>query len=252
MRAIISSLLLLTAFATSSQASELQIICPPLTRDGINDLALSFEKETGTKVHVRSDVMGKIIADIDAGMPAPDVVLLPPDLMETLQKSNGTVSNTRTVLGRIEIALAVRTGAPHPDISTVEKLRTVLGDKVLAYTQPGPPRNSMEAGIIDGLMHRPIFSTVRTITIATGSGISALAKGDGEFAMQVIPEINAQKGVELVGPLPPELDAHIDTQVAVSSRSANQTDAMAFIRYITRPDAAKTWVKYGLDWAASK
>jgi ABC-type molybdate transport system substrate-binding protein len=65
--------------------------------------------------------------------------------------------------------------------------------------------------------------------------------------MQVIPEINAKAGIELVGPLPAELGAHIDTEVAVSSRSADPAGAAAFIRYITRPDAAGIWKKYGLD-----
>jgi molybdate transport system substrate-binding protein len=246
-RAFYAFLLLSAVLATRSEAAELQIVCPPLVHDGMTSLAAAYTKGTGTAVNVRSDVMGKIMSDIGTGTPAPDVVLLPPDLMDTLQKGDGLAPRTRVAVGRVEIALAVRPGTPHPDISTVEKLRAALGTKVLAYTQPGPPRNSMEAGIIDGLMHRPTFSGVKTVTVATASGVSALAKGDSDFAMQVIPEINAQAGIELVGPLPPELGAHIDTEVAVSSRSADPAAAAAFIRYITRPDAAGIWKKYGLD-----
>jgi ABC-type molybdate transport system substrate-binding protein len=118
---------------------------------------------------------------------------------------------------------------------------------MLSYTQPGPPRNSMEAGIIDKILHRPDFAGVHTMTVTTGSGVSALAKGDSDLALQVIPEITAMPGIEVAGPLPPELGAHIDTEIAVSARSANSANAEAFIRYITRPEVAATWKQFGLD-----
>jgi molybdate transport system substrate-binding protein len=240
--------LLFSAFAVPSNATELQVVCPPLVRDGMTELAASYTKETGMVVNVRSDVMGKIMGDIDSGNPPPDAVLLPPNLMDTLVKNNGVEFGTRVAVGRVEIALAVPTGALHPDISTVEKLRSVLlNAKSVVYTQPGPPRNSMEAGIIDAMLHRPEFTGIRTITIATGSGVSALAKGAGDFALQVIPEINAQAGIELVDALPRELGAHIDTEIAVSVRSTDTSNARAFVRYITRPEAAATWIRFGLE-----
>jgi len=85
------------------------------------------------------------------------------------------------------------------------------------------------------------------MTVTTGSGVSALAKGDSDLALQVIPEITAMPGIELVGPLPPELGAHIDTEIGVSARSADPANAAAFIRYITQPEAAVVWRRYGLD-----
>jgi molybdate transport system substrate-binding protein len=231
-----------------AEAAELQVICPPLVREGMTELAAAYTKQTGIAVAVRSDVMGKIMGDIEGGTPAADVALLPPELMDALVKNNGVKPGTRVPVGRVEIGLAVPAGAPHPDISTVAKLRAVLlAAKTLAYTQPGPPRNSMEAGIIDRMLHRPDFSGVHTMTVTTGSGVSALAKGDSDLALQVVPEITAMRGIELVGPLPPELGAHIDTEIAVSARSTDAANAAAFIRYITRPEAAAVWKKFGLD-----
>ena len=248
MRSTYVFLLLSVVLATPAGASELQVVCPPLVRDGISDLAADYTKQTGIAIVIRADVMGKIMGDIETGTPNTDVVLLPPDLMDALVKNNGVRPGSRAALGRVEIALAVRSGAPHPDISTVEKLRAVLlGAKTISYTQPGPPRNSMEAGIIDRMLHRPEFSGVHTMTVTTGSGISALAKGDSDLALQVIPEITAQPGTEVVGPLPSELAAHIDTEVAMSARSTDAANAAAFIRYITRPEAAGVWKKFGLD-----
>jgi len=241
-------MLLSAVLIAPAGAAELQVVCPPLVRDGMKELAGAYTQQTGMAVAIRSDVMGKIMGDIETGTPAADVVLLPPDLMDALVKNNGVKSGTRVPVGRVEIALAVRPGAPHPDISTVGKLRAVLLDaKTLAYTQPGPPRNSMEAGIIDRILHRPDFAGVHTMTVTTGSGVSALAKGDSDLAMQVVPEITAMPGIELVGPLPPELGAHIDTEIAVSDRSSDPANASAFFRYITQPEAAAVWKKFGLD-----
>lgn len=192
--------------------------------------------------------MGKILYDIETGTPAADVVFLPPTLMKVLVANGGVKPGTRMPLGRVEIGLAVRSGAPHPDISTVEKFRTaLLGAKAVAYTQPGPPRNSMEAGIIDRMLHRPEFMGIHTMTVTTGSGISALAKGDSDLALQVVPEINATAGTELVGPLPSELEAHIDGEIAISARSTDPENAAAFIQYITQAEATKLWNKFGLN-----
>ena len=241
-------LVLYAVFVVPAGAAELRIVCPPLVQDGMKELAAAYTQQTGTVVTVRSSVMGKIMDDIETGVPAPDVVLLPPDLMDTVSNNNGVKPGTRVPVGRSEIALAVRTGAPHPDISTVEKLRAVLlGANTVACTQPGPPRNSMEAGIIDRMLHRPTFAGVHTMTVKTGSGVSALAKGDSDLALQVVSAIIATPGIELVGPLPPELEAHIDTEIAISARSPDPASAAAFIRFTTRPEAAEVWKKFGLD-----
>ena len=219
----------------------MQIICPPMVREGITQLAASFTKQTGIPVTVKVSPMGKIVEDIKAG-PA-DIVLLPTGLMETLAKDGGV--GTPEKLGRMEIALAVRPGAPHPDISTVDKLAAALRSaKTVAYTQPGPPRFSMEAGMIDQILHRPEFSGVQLMTTTTRSGVDALATGDADMAVQATSAFLSRKDVELVGSLPPELAAHIDFEVAVSRDAADTKAASDFVRYVTRPEAA--WSKFGL------
>ena len=251
MRHVYFSALMFTALLTSmiqGATAEIRVLSPPLVEAALEDLASAYTKETGTTVTLKSDVMGRIMNTIQTDTPAADVILLPVNLMDSLEKDGGVKPGTRVALARVEIGLAVRAGAPHPDISTVGKLRAVLlGARAVLHTQPGPPRNSMEAGIIDVLLKRPEFVGVHAVPVANGSGVTALARGDGDMAMQVIPAILTGKGIESAGPLPAELGAHIDTATAVSARSAYPADALAFIRYITRPEATAVWKAKGVD-----
>ena len=250
MRPALYAALLVVSLVRTAQAAELQVLTPPLIYAGLSKLATAYTRQTGITVTVKSDVMGKIVGDIKTGVPAADVIALPTDLMDVLDKDGGIKAGSKTSLGRVEIALAVRAGAPHPNITTVEKLRAALQSaKAVIYSQPGPPRNSMEASIIDSLLKRPEFAQVHAsmVPMANGSGVAALARGEGDMAMQVIPEILSVKEIELVGPLPPELGAHIDTATAISARSADAEDALAFIRYITSAEATSIWKAEGVS-----
>jgi molybdate transport system substrate-binding protein len=106
---------------------------------------------------------------------------------------------------------------------------------------------SMEAGIIDRLLKRPEFAGVNAVLSTKGEGGQALAHGQGDMALQLICEIYPYPAISLVGPLPAELNAHIDNAAAVTSRAANPKEALAFIQFITRPEANAVWKAKGLD-----
>lgn len=244
---------LMVAQAQTSE-TEIHVLSPGFVYNaGLVDLAAAYTKETGVKVTLKYEGMGQILNDIKTGTPAPDVVVLPMepfDLMGTLalgkNGDGGIKEGTFTPLGRMEIGLAVKAGAPHPDISTVEKLAAVLRSaKQLMYSDPS--KGSMEAGIIDRLLKQPQFAGVHSVISTRGEGGQALARGEGDMALQLICEIYPHPEISLVGPLPPELNAHMDGAVAVSARSTHAAAAEAFIRYITRPEAAAVWKAKGLD-----
>ncbi len=243
---------LLAAFivpATQASAAEILVLSPGFVYNaGLLDLAAAYTKETGIKVTVKLENMGKIANDIETATPPADVVVMPMepfDLMGTLALAKGINEGTFTPLGRVEIGVAVKAGAPHPNISTVEKLAAVLrGAKAVMYSDPAS--GSMEGGIIDRLLKRPEFSGVHGV-ISKGEGGQALARGEGDMALQLVCEIYPHPEISLVSPLPSELNAHMDGAVAVLARSADPADAEAFIRYITRPEATATWKAKGLD-----
>ena len=227
--------------------ADIRVITPGVVfSSGLPDIAAEFTKATRQQVGIVVVGMGTIVEEITKRTPAPDVIVLPLQLMTTLSLDGGVMAGTFTPLGRNRMGLAVRAGAPKPDISTVEKLATVLkGAK--AVMRSNPVSRTMVALLIDDLLKRPEFAGVNAPPSTKGEGGQALARGEGDMAIQTISQILPYKEIELVGPLPPELGAWIDTAVAVSARAAHADQARALIRYLLRPESNKVWKPRGLE-----
>jgi molybdate transport system substrate-binding protein len=230
-----------------AQAAEITVLAPGFVKfAGIDDLAAAYTKETGVKVMVKSTGMGAMMNMIKTGTPAADVVMLPKNLMDQLQGESGIVPGSRKALGRVEIVLIVPAGAAHPDISTTAKLSAALKSvRHVAYSSPWKDEKSAQAMIIHDILARPGFVGVHEALIMNGNGVKGIKDG-ADMALQLVCETR-DPAVSVVGPLPAELNAHLDGDVAVSSRTADAKAAAAFVAYITRPAATPVWKANGLD-----
>src|ERR1700744_5771199 len=229
----------LLASTALAQPAEINVFTPGVVyNSGLQDLAAAYTKETGIKVTVKSEGMSQLVNDVKKGTPIADIVVAPVSFMDGLQAEGSVVPGTATDIGRVYIGLAVKKGAAHPDISTPQKLGAALkaGGTVM-YSNPAG--GSMEARIIDDMLHQyPYFPGVKTrISI----------KGEGGVALQLICEVLNHPELELVGTVPEELHAYIDTSVAVSTRSTQADAAKAFIAYMLRPDHNSIWKSKGLE-----
>jgi molybdate transport system substrate-binding protein len=233
--------------ATSVSAAELTVLAPGFVKNaGIDDLAASYTRETGVHVTVNSVGMGAMMNTITSGAPAADIVMLPQNLMDQLQASNGIVAGSRKPLGRVQIVMIVPAGAAHPDISTPEKLAAALhAARHVAYSSPWKDEKSAQAMIIHDILQRPEYAGTHEVLVINGNGVTGIKQG-AEMALQLECETR-DPAVSVVGPLPPELHAWLDGDVAVSSRSADPKAAAAFLAYITRPAAAPVWQAKGLE-----
>jgi len=241
---IIACACALTLLASAAQA-DIRIVSPGFVyNSALKDLAEDFTKQTGIRVDVVEDGMNVIVGHIKTATPIADVVALPADLMNTLYLDGGIVSGSYTPLGRDELGLAVKKGVAHPDISTVEKLAAVLKTGTVMVNDP--KGGTMQAVIIDTILKKPEFAGVKAVPVSKSEGAGALARGEGEMAIQLVPEILNKPQIELVAPLPVELGGHMDAILAVSARSTSQKDALAFVKFLTRPDARAEWQAKGL------
>jgi len=229
-------------------SADIRVMAPGVVYNaGVRELAAAYSKETGKKVAVTSVGMGRIVEAVKTANPPPDVIMLPFELMSTLDLDGGIVPGSYQPLGRSEMGLAVPAGVPHPDISTVEKLVAVLrGAK--AVMRSNPAGGSMVAKVIeDRVIKQPEFAGVYSPVSRRGEGGQALVRGEGDMAIQAICEILPYKQIELVGPLPRELAAWIDMSTAVSARATHHDDAQAFIKYLLRPESNAIWKAKGLE-----
>jgi len=245
MRLLLSAALL-AALTASANAAEIRVLSPGFVyNSALKDLAADFTKKTGVNVIVSEGGMNVIVDQIKTATPAADVIALPADLMNTLYLDGGILAGSYTPLGRDELALAVKKGAPHPDISTVDKLAVVL--KSAQAVEVNDPRGgTMQAVIIDSILKRPEFAGAHVVPVAKGEGAGALAGGEGDMAIQLVPEILNKPPIDLVAPLPVELGGHMDAILAVSSRTADPKNALAFVRFLTRPEARAAWTAKGM------
>jgi molybdate transport system substrate-binding protein len=227
--------------------ADIRVLTPGVVfASGMPDLAAAFTRETGKKVGINVVGMGTIVEEMTKKTPPPDVIVLPFQLMTTLSLDGGVVPGTFTPLGRTRMGLAVRAGAPHPDISTVEKLAVAL-KSAKAVMRSNPATRTMVALLIDDVLKRPEFAGVNAPASSKGEGGQALAAGEGDMAIQTISQILPYKEIELVGPLPAELGAWIDSGIAVSTRTTRRDDARAFMQYLLRPESNKVWKPKGLE-----
>ncbi len=229
-------------------AADIRVMVPGVVYNaGLLDLAAAYTKETGKKVAVTLVGMGGIVNAVKTANPPADVITLPFELMSTLSLDGGVVPGSFAPLGRSEMGLAVRAGASHPDISTVDKLAAALRS-AKTVMRSNPAGGSMVARVIeDKVIKRPEFTGVNSSVSTQGEGGQALARGEGDMAIQAICEILPYKQIELVAPLPRELGAWIDMSTAVSARAMHRDDALAFIKYLVRPESNTVWKAKGLE-----
>jgi molybdate transport system substrate-binding protein len=144
------------------------------------------------------------------------------------------------------IGVAVRRGAPKPDIGTIDAFKqTLLAAKSLTYLKEGASTRHLarvfdQLGIAEAL--RP-----KTTQPMTESVSEMVADGEAELGIIVIPNILSVPGADLVGPLPPELQSYIVFTAAVSAQSPNQQAANALIKLLTSPPTADVIRAKGME-----
>jgi molybdate transport system substrate-binding protein len=228
------------------EKADIKVLTPGVVfSSGLPDIAAAWSKESKKSVGINTVGMGTIVEEIGKRQPPPDVIALPFQLMNSLALEGGVVAGTMVPLGRNRMGLAVKAGAPKPDISTPEKFIAAMRGK--AVMRSNPASRTMVATIIDDMFKRPEFAGINAVPSLKGEGGQALARGEGDMAIQTISQILPYKEIELVGPVPKEFGLWIDTMLAVSSRSTKPEDAKALIRYLIRPESNKVWKPRGME-----
>jgi molybdate transport system substrate-binding protein len=215
------------------------------TRRILADLAEAYESQTGIRVEIRS--MGGVEAAklVRAGE-AIDVVLLASKAMESLTAEGHLEKSSLRDFARSEIGVAVRAGSPRPSVESEDAVRQAMLRARRVCFSTGPSGDHLKAlcerwDVVDSVL-------ARALVAPPGTPVASLvARGDADLGFQQLSELIGQPGIEIVGPLPPQIQAITVFSAGVSTRSAEPDAASALVAYMVSPETGDTKRRYGME-----
>ncbi len=245
--AIIGSIFML-GLTTAGDAAEVRVASALAMSVALKAVSSEFEKSTGHKLILSFGTAGQVKSRVEAG-DALDVAITTAPAIDDLIKLGKLTPGSRVDVANVGIGVAVRSGAPKPDISSVDSFkRALLAAKSISR---GDPAAGGAAGVHVArvLAQLGIASEVEAKSkLTTGPAISELtAKGETEIAITQISEIVPVSGVDLVGPLPKEIQNLTLFSAGVVANTKAQEAAKAFITFLTGPAAAPAIKKTGME-----
>lgn len=250
MRYICAISLALASWATvvSATAADVKVLTAGAFKPVVMALAPEFEKQTGHKLKIENDTSGALIRRIADGETF-DLVVLTPAGIEQLTNSGKVVAGSSARLARVAIGVAVKRGAPAPDISSVAAFRqALLAARHVAYIDPA-------AGGSSGVYLSQLFeemgiaSQIRPKAVLVSGGLVAqrIVSGEADLAVHQISEILAVPGVTLVGPIPAEIQNYTVYVGAVGTTARDVPAAQAFLALLGSASAQEVLKEKGME-----
>lgn len=230
----------LMGLAGHAAAAELSVTAPNAVKDALLVIAADFEKQSGHRVTFAWGGSEAITRRVAEGAVF-DVVVNSPQGMEQLQAQGKLADGARTAFARSGVAVAVRSGAPRPDISTVAGLKAaLLGAESIAISSGASGR------YLEQLFQRlGVAEQIQKKIKQPPSGAQIgemLARGEAELGFQQVTELRHAKGFDYIGTLPAEVQNYTVWSAAPHLSAPSADAARAFIRALQSP-AAQTMVR---------
>ena len=213
------------------------------------ELLPQFERIAKERLVTAATTMGTgtafIPSRLQRGEPA-DVVIVADDSLVQMIKDGLVLSDSRVELARSNIGMAVRAGAPKPDISSVAAFKaTLLQAKSIAYSASvSGVYLTTEVFQRLGIADQVLSKSRRIDTERVGA---VVARGEAEIGFQQIAELLPVPGIDYVGPLPPEVQRTTVFSAGIVAKSQNVNAARALIRFLASPAATGAITKSGME-----
>jgi molybdate transport system substrate-binding protein len=219
----------------AAEALETRVFSSAAPRGILTEIAPVFERATGQRLGVEYAFAADLKRRIEAGGQF-DVAILPPDSADDLVRQGKLVAGARVDLGRTGLGVAVRKGAPKPDIGTVDAFRTaLLAAPTVAYADGGA------SGVqIQGMLARLGIAEAMKPKLRpypTGGAVEAVARGEVDLVVIGVSPILYAPAVTLVGWLPPELQSYIVFTASIGAAARQPAGAQTLLGLLTSPAA---------------
>jgi molybdate transport system substrate-binding protein len=237
--------MVLVVQAGAALAAEVRVMSTPTLKTTLDELGPQFERATGHKLAIKYGSSAVLKRQIDSGETF-DLALLVPASLDDLIKQGKVVTDTRADISRSLVGVAVRTGAPKPDLSSAEAFkRTLLAAKSISYSGEGA-----SGAYLNGLIERfGIAADVKPKLrpLAGGAVVEPVAKGEIEIAVITIANIIGVPGAEVAGVLPPELQDYTVYTAGVAAGAKEPDAAKALIKFLLAPEATPVIKAKGME-----
>ncbi len=242
--------LIFAAGATgAAPAAEIDAMITTAMKAAIDELAPPFERASGHVLRVVYGPSGGLTRRFNGGEGA-DLIIVDSKALDGLIREGKVVAG-RTDVARTGIGIAVRKGAPKPDVSSAEALkRALLAAKSIAHTAPAG--GGITAAHVIGVFEKLGIAAQVTPKVKLAAGgpngrVSALvASGEAEIGLQQVSELMSNPEVEVIGMLPAELQQITIYAAGVTTAAKQPGPAQAFIRHLATPAAMTIYKAKGL------
>jgi molybdate transport system substrate-binding protein len=219
-----------------ARAAELKILAGGSMTASLNELGLQFERASGHKLTIVFDSTPNLIKAATSGAPF-DLGVVPVDVFKDAAARARFASGPTIDIARVGYGVAIRAGAPKPDISTPDALKqTLLKAQSIAFL----PESAAGAYVLRVFERLGIAEAMKAKTKAqatTGEIAKAVARGDAELGV-FLTNVLIAPGVELAGAFPAELQQDLVFAAAVAADTKETAAAKAFIDFLQTPAAA--------------
>jgi len=235
--------------SSMAQAAEINVLSSAAFKEAYLELVPQFEKATEHKVKTTWSGTADIMKRMDAGETYDLVIMFAPGI-DQLTESGKIVDGSRVDLVKSGIGVAVRSGAPKPDISSGENLKkALLAAKSIGYSS-GPSgvyiaKLVQRMGIADQVQGK-----LKQVRPGTPVG-TIIASGDAEIGFQQISELLPVAGIDYIGPLPADVQETTVFAAGLQKGGKAPEAAKALVKFFTAPDAVPVIKKKGLEPAGS-
>lgn len=234
-----TSILILTAWLSmicNVQAAEIQVLAGGAMTGPLKELGAKFESETGHKLVFRFGTTPELVKLVTTGGPF-DLAIVPREVFNDASAKALFVAGPSIDIARVGLGVAVRAGAPRPDISTPEKLKETLLKAQSIATIPASAAGAQVLRLFERLGISEAMKAKTKAQPAPAQIVQAVAKGEAELGVFLLNVLTAP-GLDVVGPVPADLQQEVVFTAAVAAGTKEVGASKAFITFLATPAAA--------------
>ena len=234
--------------ASAAQAGEVRLVSPSAMHSSLEALVEAYRKQSGDEVRLKFETAPAMMKLLAAGE-VTDIIVAPPAVMDEIVKIGKASPEGRFILGRVGAGVAVRAGAPVPDVSSTEALkRAVLEADSVVYNRASS--GLYIARMLEKLgLAEQIKGKTKIFRDAQETFTHMLNSTEREIGFGGLTEIVRwrDKGLRLAGPLPADLQNYTAYAVALAADPPNPEGARAFFKFLGSPAARAILAEHGVD-----